>query len=252
MQVSFLKLTVIFVMIGILSACNNIDATPTTTATLSATRTISVADITAAATFIRTLPPSFTPTFTPSVTPTRNTATPTPIPTLTPIPDNELCERFSVSQMFIQGEISAEDAEDFIQVYIDTDTVVIDFEVTNLDTGEVIGTATLRGNTPWEFSFTPNFYPDIAEYEYKFSLSDQTRSGLCEQRGTFDTRADELPNAETTAEVTAEMTEVSEVTPEATVFVEATAEVTQAIEPSPEITAESAPEPDTARPFPPR
>ncbi|MGB7341562.1 MAG: hypothetical protein WBC91_21875 [Phototrophicaceae bacterium] len=246
MRCSFWRITTLLLVMSVISACNTNDATPTATPTASATRTISVADITAAATFIRTLPASFTPTFTPSVTPTRNTATPTPIPSLTPIAEAELCERFSVTNLFIQGNIPADSVEDYKQVYIDTDSVVINFEIKNLTTDEIIGTATLPGNTPWEFSFTPEFYPDIAEYEYVFTLADATRSGLCEQRGIFDTRADELPRT-ATPEVTVEATEPSEVTPEATELSESTAEATEVSE----ITATTS-EPSTPRPFPPR
>lgn len=225
-------------MLLIMSACNNVDTSQTAigTGTTVPTQTVSADEMTRALDFRATLPASFTPTNTPSETPTPvATSTPSTTPTATPIPEDVLCEEFVTSPAPSSDPIPVDDLNDFLQFYIPYEDVRIILIVTNLETGEIAERAILNGNVVWDAAFIPEFYPDIAEYEWVATLEDRTRLGLCERRGTFDTRADELVTPESTAEATAE------ITPELTA--EVTAEMTA------EITPEAVRSPV---PFPPR
>lgn len=225
-------------MLLVMSACNTADTSPTAngTATPVPTQTVSADEMTRAVDFQPTLPASFTPTTTPSETPTPvATDTPTASPTPTPIPEDVLCEDFVTSPAPNSEGVFVDDLNDFLQFYIPYDNVRIILVVTNLETGDIAERAILNGNVIWDAAFIPEFYPDIAEYEWVATLEDGTRLGLCERRGTFDTRADELVTPESTAEATAELTP------------ELTAEVTA------EMTVESTPEVVRSPvPFPPR
>ncbi|MEM9955812.1 MAG: hypothetical protein AAF846_29705 [Chloroflexota bacterium] len=230
------------VCLWVITACgSNTTVTPTAdalpTITPTATANISAQDITAVATFIRTLPPSFTPTFTPSITPTRNTDTPTPPPSATTIPEADLCERFLVSSAPV-AEVNLDDLDDVIQVYIDEPTVTISGEVTNLTTDEVVDSFVLQGDAIYEISFAPEFYPEVGDYEVTLTLSDATRDGMCENITNFDTRPDESPNAQPTPEITAEITETAEMTAELTEVIEATVELTAELTEAVEVTIE--------------
>lgn len=232
----FLLGLVVLMMIS--SACNTIPPVPEVigTASPSPTQTVSAEEMTSAVNFQSTLPASFTPTITPSLTATPIASnTPTATSTATAIPEDILCEDFVASLAPSDEAIPLDDLQDFYQFFIPYDTVRITLIVTNLETGEIAERAILNGNVVWDAVFTPEFYPDIAEYEWVATLQDSTRLGLCERRGTFDTRADELQSAESTAEVTVEA------------ISEATSEVT------PEMTAEATPEAVRSPvPFPPR
>lgn len=210
-------------LLFILSACNNTTPTPIGTATTIPTQTVSADEMTRAVDFQATLPASFTPTTTPSETPTpvaTNTASATP--TATPIPEDMLCEDFVTSPAPNPDGVLVDDLNDFLQFFIPYDDVRIILVVTNLETGDIAERAILNGNVVWDAAFTPEFYPDIAEYEWVATLEDRTRLGLCERRGIFDTRADELVTPESTAEATAELTPeltaevTAEMTPEST------------------------------------
>lgn len=221
-------------LLMIVSACNSVTPEPESifTATPSPTQTVSAEEMTQALSFQSTLPASFTPTTAPSSTPTAiatNTATMTPTPT--PIPEDILCDAFVSSPEPNAEAISVDDIDDYLQFFIPYDDIRIILTITNLTTDEVVERAILNGNMVWDAVFSPEFYPDIADYEWVASLEDRTRLGLCERRGTFDTRADELVSAEATAEVTPELelTVEAEVTPE----LEVTVEITPEVAPSP-------------------
>lgn len=234
------------IMMMIVSACNTAtpEPEPIGTATASPTQTVSADEMTQALNFQSTLPASFTPTIAPSNTPTpvaTNTATMTP--TMTPIPEDILCEAFTSSSAPNDQAIPVDQLDDYIQFFIPYDDVRILLTITNLDTGEVAERAILNGNIVWDAVLTPEFYPDIAEYEWFVRLEDRTRTGLCERRGTFDTRAEELIIVESTRETTPEIT--AEVTLD--VSAEVTAELE--VEMTPDIIAEAT---RTPAPFPPR
>ena len=241
----YFSLNLVMIMM-IVSACNTAtpEPEPIGTATASPTQTVSADEMTQALNFQSTLPASFTPTTAPSNTPTpvaTNTLTMTP--TTTPIPEDILCEVFISSSAPNGATIPVDDLDDYVQFFIPYDNVRILLTITNLDTGEIAERAILDGDMVWDAVFTPEFYPDIAEYEWLARLEDRTRTGLCERRGTFDTRAEELIVAESTTEITPEIT--AEVTLE--VSAEATAELE--LEITPETTAEATRNP---APFPPR
>lgn len=216
----FRKITAIISFMFIISACSQIATPlplPTTTSTARPTRTVSGEERTAAATFsVRTLPPSFTPTFTATITATPTvTATATATSTATTIPEDTLCAEFSIG--YVAGEsVSLDNLENAIQVYLPYQAITISAEIRNLDTGEVVDRGTLPGGQSWTFDFSPAIFPDIATYEWVLTLSDATRSGLCEQRGTFDTSEEDLftpsPSPEATAETTIEASEMTQET----------------------------------------
>ena len=252
----------IIVFILIMSACSQIATPlplPTGTATTRPSSTVSNEERTAAAQFVPTEVASFTPTYTPSITATpSNTPTPTSTFTPTAIPEDILCEEFVVSGV-IDSRIPADDREDFVQVFLPYADVTINVETYNTDTGELLIEGSIPGDDVYIFDYSPVEFPDEGNYEWIYTLSDATRSGLCERRGTFDTLEDEVipplfPTPEPTGEATTELT--AEVTAElsAEVTPEFTAESTeQAAELTEEATIEISPSP-TAIPFrfPPR
>jgi len=240
---------VIILFILIVSACSQVATPlplPTGTATTRPTSTVSNEERTVAARFVPTEVASFTPTFTPTTTATpSNTPLPTATFTPTAIPENILCEDFSVAQL-VDSRILEDNREDFIEVFLPYADINIDVETRNLDTGELVKEGTIPGDHLYLFDYSPAEFPDVGNYEWLFTLSDATRSGMCERRGTFDTREDEViaplsptpePSPEATAELTAEAT--TDLAGEATA--ELTAEATAELVPelTPEITAEA-------------
>lgn len=214
------KIIIVILFMLTISACSQI-ATPlplqTARASVRPTRTLSSQEKTEAASYdAPTLPASFTPTFTPSVTSTPTvTATPTATFTPTAIPEEILCEEFSIGYA-AQAVFARDELEDVIQVYLPYSHITISGEVRNLTTDEIVDEGVLQGGQSWTLDFTPAIFPDIASYEWVFTLNDATRTGMCELRGTFETSAEELasPTPEMTAEVTAEST--AEITAEMT------------------------------------
>jgi|GEM_PF-4625939 len=243
------------VLVIIMSACNA--ATPEPSATAFMTSTASADEMTQGATLRLTLPASFTPTFTPSITATPTaTNTPTATATATIVPEDVLCEEFIASPTVTEdGTYAPDDLEDEILIYLPYNDAIVSVEISNADTGEVLDTGTVTGYFPVYLDLSPEIYPEIGNYEWVMTVEKDGRPGLCERTGTFDTREDELPGFESTAEVTAEA--MSEATAEVTVEVtaETTSEprdgivITVPTEIIPENTEETA---DNRVPFPPR
>lgn len=209
----------VIVLLFIMTACNA-TITPEPTATVFMTDTASVEEMTQGAGLRMTLPPSFTPTFTPSVSPTSTaTHTPTATATATFIPEAMLCEEFIVDPTITEdGAVSLDDLENTLIIYLPYFDAIVSIEISNLDTGEVIDTGTVTGYFPVTLSLAPDIYPEVGHYEWLMTIEKDGRPGMCERRGTFDTREDELPGYEPTAEITAEIT--------AGATVEVTAEMT--------------------------
>lgn len=183
----------------ILTACaaDPFASTPSTAVpdTSTPTATVSIAQLTAAATFRPTLPASFTPTFTPTITNTPSpTFTPSPTLTTTTVPEDVLCAALEVDNTFIEGEerMSLNDVPKVWRVYIPYVTSVIDITVTDSETGAFIANDQLLGGEVWTVDFRAGNFPDAGSYTWTLTISDRGREGLCEQSNTFETSADDL------------------------------------------------------------
>jgi hypothetical protein len=192
-----------------LSACDNQNASPTPTPTPGATYTISAEQITAAATYRRTLPPSFTPTFTPTATFTPSiTPTPGMTPTATNIPEAVLCEAFVTA---IVLPIST--ASTLLMISLNYDAM-IHLRLIYVETEKVILEGDLPGNNIFQIQFKADDLPYSGEYRWELSLADETRSEVCQRSDVFQIVKPEITpelspemTAEATAELTAEVTE---------------------------------------------
>ncbi|MGJ3241060.1 MAG: hypothetical protein ACFE0Q_20285 [Anaerolineae bacterium] len=172
------------VVMGV-GACQTAPLTATPDVSPTVTLTVAPRDLTALATYVRTLPPTFTPTFTPSATVPIPTATTTPTLTPTRIPEDDLCESFSLTSPFTNQAVALDELDSALQVFIPFESVTIVGSITHLDSGEVVDSGTLGGNYPWIFELNAENFPLEGDYEWVFALEDATRTNLCEQRGRF-------------------------------------------------------------------
>lgn len=182
----------------ILTACaaDPFASTPSTIVpdTSTPTATVSIAQLTAAATFRPTLPASFTPTFTPTITATPSpTFTPSPTLTTTTVPEDILCDALEVDNTFINEDeqMSLSDVPKVWRVYIPYDTSTIDITVTDSETGDFIANDQLLGGEVWTVDFRAGNFPDAGTYTWTLTISDRGRDGLCEQSNTFETTEDD-------------------------------------------------------------
>jgi hypothetical protein len=191
----------IIIMSLLFAACTTQNSSTIETASTIATNTISIEQITAAATFRRTLPPSFTPTFTPRASDTPSiTPTPSDTPPPTTVPEAALCEEFVVG---VVPPITPQGI--LLLVSLSYRVVNIKVILTYVETGEVIAEGDAPGGITLQLQFNANDLPYDGEYFWEMFLYDATRSNMCPQEGTFTIEKRDF-SAESTAEATAELT----------------------------------------------